>query len=556
MLIKVKLNSKGFVHHIFLPIIVIALIALVGIRVMTASHAAQIGTTYYVSSTGKDSNNGTSPSTSWQTIARVNSVHFNPGDSILFNGGDTFSGQIYFVPGESGTSTSPINISSYGTGKAVLSETGTNNGILAYDAAGISISNLNIVGSGAGNDTGSGLNFYNDDSNNTILNYVSVNNVTANGFKNGFLMGGGNGGSGFSNVTVNNSTFHDNQIAGLQTYGPTFNPASPTYVNQNVNVSKVTAYNNYGDSSITGTTWSGSGIVLGNSKNSKIYQSLAYNNGANCKSNACAVGIWAYDSTGDTIEYNQSYSNHTGGKVDGDGFDLDQNTSNSFIEYNYSHDNDGSGYLVFGESSNEAHKGNTIRFNISQNDARKNSYGAIELYGNVSGDSIYNNTVYITPSNGAKPSSFEAYLTGSGLTNVRNNILIATGGTYPVIVTGSTTTSTINFQSNDYYTFTAYWGTKTYNTISSWRSATGQEKLNGVSIGLTSNPKLNNAGGGGTIAGGYSPTQLTAYQPASGSPIKNSGINLTSVFGTNIGGVDYYKVTVPTTKGLSIGAAE
>jgi hypothetical protein len=51
-------------------------------------HAA----TYYVSPTGNDSNNGTSTSTPWKTISKVNSVTLSAGDRVLFQGGQTFSG--------------------------------------------------------------------------------------------------------------------------------------------------------------------------------------------------------------------------------------------------------------------------------------------------------------------------------------------------------------------------------------------------------------------------------------------------------------------------------
>ncbi|HET6558995.1 MAG TPA: right-handed parallel beta-helix repeat-containing protein [Prolixibacteraceae bacterium] len=73
-------------------------------------------TNYYISSTGIDTNNGLTPSTSWLTISKVN-AHFSsmaPGDSILFKRGDTFYGSI--VVSKSGTIDKPIVISAYGTG--------------------------------------------------------------------------------------------------------------------------------------------------------------------------------------------------------------------------------------------------------------------------------------------------------------------------------------------------------------------------------------------------------------------------------------------------------
>jgi hypothetical protein len=74
-------------------------------------------TTYYVSSsTGNDSNNGTSGATAWQTIAHVNGQAFQPGDSILFKRGDVWNESL--VPPSSGSSGTPIAFDAYGTGAA------------------------------------------------------------------------------------------------------------------------------------------------------------------------------------------------------------------------------------------------------------------------------------------------------------------------------------------------------------------------------------------------------------------------------------------------------
>ncbi|HUC87424.1 MAG TPA: hypothetical protein VMR75_03870, partial [Candidatus Saccharimonadales bacterium] len=44
-------------------------------------------TTYYVSPNGSNSNNGTSASSPWQTVSKVNSFCPKPGDIVLFQGG-------------------------------------------------------------------------------------------------------------------------------------------------------------------------------------------------------------------------------------------------------------------------------------------------------------------------------------------------------------------------------------------------------------------------------------------------------------------------------------
>jgi hypothetical protein len=82
--------------------------------IVSSTNVKAIGTTYYVSSTGSDSNNGTSTSTPWQTLTKVNNTTFVAGDKILFKAGDTFTGTI--IPKASGTSSNPITYGMYGTG--------------------------------------------------------------------------------------------------------------------------------------------------------------------------------------------------------------------------------------------------------------------------------------------------------------------------------------------------------------------------------------------------------------------------------------------------------
>lgn len=81
-------------------------------------------TVYYVSqSAGSDSNNGTSPSAPWKTIAKVNAQNFAPGTSVLFKRGDVwrvndFDG-VQLAPKPSvlaGSPGNPIVFDAYGTG--------------------------------------------------------------------------------------------------------------------------------------------------------------------------------------------------------------------------------------------------------------------------------------------------------------------------------------------------------------------------------------------------------------------------------------------------------
>jgi hypothetical protein len=86
----------------------------------TFTTGAPIGTTYYVDVVnGNDTNAGTSPTTAWKSIAKVNSRSFGRGDQILFARGETWREEL-IVP-SSGTPGADITFDAYGAGsKPVL----------------------------------------------------------------------------------------------------------------------------------------------------------------------------------------------------------------------------------------------------------------------------------------------------------------------------------------------------------------------------------------------------------------------------------------------------
>jgi len=75
------------------------------------------GTTYYVSNSGIDENDGLTTETSWQTLEKVNNFEFQPGDSVLFECGSVWRGQL--VP-QSGEIDNHIYYGSYGDGTKPL----------------------------------------------------------------------------------------------------------------------------------------------------------------------------------------------------------------------------------------------------------------------------------------------------------------------------------------------------------------------------------------------------------------------------------------------------
>lgn len=530
---------------------------------------------YYVSPSGSDSNSGTSTSSPWQTVGKVNAANLNPGDKVLFQGGATFGGNIYLAPEDAGSASSPVTISSYGTGRATISA-GTLHGIYAYNNGGFVIQNLNFVGAGLttrtdqstgasylGTDsTDPGIIFYTDSPGDVLYARVHIDSVDISGFEKGVEMGswlasGNTGRSGYTDVRLTNADVHDNLKGGIFTYSYTGQKA-----HTDVYLGHVTAYNHPGDYYSTGNT--GSGIVISGVNGATVERSVAYNNGWQNRPSEGPVGIWTYDANAVTIQFNESYGNRTSG-ADGGGFDLDGGTTNSIVQYNYSHDNAGAGYLLAQYGGASTFGGNVIRYNVSQNDGRKGGYGSITVWGASGSDliqntDIYNNTIYVTEdATGSIPAAVRLFNSNHRNVNFHNNLFIATGGADLISGTFSSDDQFIN---NTYWTYGSAFkiksGGTTYTSLSAWRSATNQETLDGAPVGFQIDPLLNNPGGGITIGDAdLLETRLDAYKLQSASPMVDAGLNLTaSPFSLPIGARDFYGNSLPQGADFDLGAHE
>jgi hypothetical protein len=86
---------------------------------VTVNSSTSPYTTYYVDSlAGSDSNEGTSSTAPWSTVAKVNSTSFVAGDHILFKRGNTW--RELLSPSSSGEAGNPIVIDAYGSGAAPI----------------------------------------------------------------------------------------------------------------------------------------------------------------------------------------------------------------------------------------------------------------------------------------------------------------------------------------------------------------------------------------------------------------------------------------------------
>ncbi|MFF1819598.1 right-handed parallel beta-helix repeat-containing protein [Kribbella sp. NPDC058245] len=400
--------------------------------------------TYYLDPSGSDTSDGLSPNSAWQSLDRANSTRFSAGDSLLLRGGAHFTGTLHLDGGDAGKALQGVTIGAYGGGRATInSQAGP--AVFVRNAAAVRIRDLVAAGDAAAYNTAGGIVFYNDASSGRAFPGVTISDVEVSGFNNGIEIGGPR--AGFHNVVVTRGVVHDNREAGLVTYGPPFDPSAPRYANANVSVTSVEAFRNAGDATNT-TRNTGSGIILGSVHGGTVARSSAHDNGWLCTAGEGPAGIWAYDSTGVVIEHNVAYRNLTGGTVDGDGFDLDQNTSDSVLQYNLAYDNDGAGFLLYAAHSGLHNKNNVVRYNVSSGSPRKGSwYGGITVAGHVSGAQVYGNKAVVAAT-GERPA---VRLSGplSSIV-VRDNVLVA-GDNGPFIAAEGVDSSAYVLQNNAYY---------------------------------------------------------------------------------------------------------
>ena len=195
------------------------------------------GVTYYVSPSGSDTNSGTSPTQAWRTVARANRAHLNPGDGVLFEGGQTFS-DTGLIVSASGTPAKPIVFGSYGQGDATLSQS------VWFVQHDIAFENL------AMNDTFHGGSAIKGPSNDVTLDGVSITLPAGN--QSLGLYSNGN------HWAIENSTISNTGLSGMLLNGDDYLIAGNTITNAGLDTTN--GYNNHGiyldasDVTITGNT--------------------------------------------------------------------------------------------------------------------------------------------------------------------------------------------------------------------------------------------------------------------------------------------------------------
>ena len=172
-----------------------------------------------------------------------------------------------------------------------------------------------------------------------------------------------------------NLSVHDNVMAGIQV-GGYLDVNLVGYAHRNLYIGNSRIYNN------PGVAWhwraTGFGIPLGSTDGAVLEKNVLYNNGQNSTTGEWTNGHHGLGIDNVVIQDNEVHHTRTSGG-DGGGIDLDGGMTNSIVQYNYIHDNDGSGISLaqYSEVRN-VFSNNIVRYNISQNDGRRSiSWGWI-----------------------------------------------------------------------------------------------------------------------------------------------------------------------------------
>jgi len=407
-------------------------ILLIGVFIFFFCSSLKANSYYVSNSIGNDTNNGTNSSFPIKTITKLNSMVFQPGDSILFKSGDSWNG-MFWIKG-SGTSTDKIVIDSYGgSQKPVINGNGYQSCILIYNDEFIEINNLDLFNEashldslgntkklsgfgGAENTWGSGKNVrfgVKIVGNTKSLNGFQFNELTIHDI--------------YPSPTVTQNT-HQGYGVKLETQSDTtaslLNIISEVQI-KNCTITKTGHYGiwikSLGLNNIdfiknneiliqdcvfeqTG----GSGFVPNKSQNVLVENCLFNHTGSSIDQRMWkrGSGMWPFDCKNVIAQHNYFMNAH--GPQDSYGSHIDYGNENVVFQYNYSYNNEGGFIEVLGDNINCGY-----RYNVSVNDGFRqdpnntpwDKKGKIFWLSNFCGSNnprcpsigtfIYNNTVFV-----------------------------------------------------------------------------------------------------------------------------------------------------------------
>lgn len=494
------------------------------------------GADYYLGSTAT-----AQPGVAVRDLAALNQLRLRPGDRVFFQAGETFSGTIVLGSDDAGTPAQPIEISSFGTGRATI-DAGLTSAIVIENAGGISVSRLDLVGRDKARSTGAGIDAGAYFADSRKLEHLRFSDLRISGFRHGIEIWGWHSTNtrawpGFRDVALTNLEVFDNLSEGIRVWGSWIADDDGTqYSHADFLLRDCVVHHNLGDPASDAHT--GSGIMLSGVDGAVVERCVAHNNGGLGPSTGGGpFGIWVFEAKRCTLQYNLVYNQRSSSRSDGGAFDLDGGSTDCVVQYNHSRDNDGPavGVIQFDDASPLAR--NTIRYNISENDCRGHAQGVLYVGQfsrdrGIEGIEIYGNTVFVSANaHGDRPAAarIEDHARIAGV-NLRNNLFVATHD--GALIGGVVRQPEVaRYQGNN------YWGGAF--DLAAFR-APGQEQVDGQAAGTRIDPQLRAAGMAAAIGSAADLLELAAYRLEPGSPLAAAGLDLAAHFGIDPGPRDFF----------------
>jgi hypothetical protein len=357
--------------------------------------ASSMPVTYYVDlATGSDAGAGTSQSSPWSTLTKVNAARFKPGDRILFKSGSVWQGQL--VVKSSGSEGAPIVIDRYGEGPMPRIEGAgqVEDVVRLYNVQQVEVRNLELTNPGAQPAVRRGVHIFLDNfgtARHIVVSGLYIHDVNGtNGVEHSHK---DNGGIVFRTVGNQVPSRFDGLIIERNIVWKVDRSAivaesyhamrSHWFPSVNVIIRDNYVEDIGGDGIVP---WATDGVL--------VEHNIARN--CNRRAGSYNAGIWPWSTDNSLFQLNEASFTRT--TLDGEGFDSDYNSRNTLFQFNYSHDNEGGFMLICtpGQRDLQENLGNSgtlIRYNISRNDRTR----IFHLAGAAENTTIHDNAIYVGP---------------------------------------------------------------------------------------------------------------------------------------------------------------
>ncbi|BDS05691.1 hypothetical protein NT6N_07310 [Oceaniferula spumae] len=449
----------------------------------------------------------------------INEVTLEPGDAILLKRGQSFTGML--APKGNGDENAVIRISTYGKGpRPKIHAQGKHiAGLMLKDPSYWEVSGLEITNTdGSDKDQGTLFGIYVlAQGEEKVYRHVYIGDCYIHDV-NGKVAGKMRGGIHVHIKKLKKSIFDDlritkNRIVNVGGVG----------IGNTSSSSKVEFL---GDETQTEYLWTnvyvagnhvdhtGRNNIIARCSKDAIYE---HNVLANSSRYDTGHSIFCFKTDGIKIQYNEAYGNVGKGGKDRGGFDADYNCVNTYIQYNYSHDN-----MWFCGIMKKPNRNIVIRYNITQNEKQGLYFYGFDSSKAVKNVHIYNNTHY-----------------------TKIGLKVA------VFPEGRTPRNTLFENNIFYFEGEASWGKgadKAVNTRFNNNLYYGIAPHPSDSKAVTENPDFVSPGKAGIHVDWGTMNSLKGYRVRRQSPCRDQGVEI-----KNNGGIDFFKNKIKE-KSSHIGA--